>query len=230
MKSKFLYAIVSILFITSCGGGGGGGGGVTPPALVAAIINSFTSSSSSIIVGSTVDISWSSSNASSCSASGAWSGTKDTSGTETVTIDTAGNFNFTLTCIGEGGNASRSLTIEGYRDITGIAVDGYISGSTIFIDSNSNYSLDNGESETSSSTDGSFNIKYGNGLLVSLGGQDIDTQTQLDGLLLVRDLSGYSDSSFMVTPLTSVSHFIPSENINDVLGIDSSIDILQLIL
>ena len=225
MKSKFLYAIVSILFITSCGGGGGGGGGVTPPALVAAIINSFTSSSSSIIVGSTVDISWSSSNASSCSASGAWSGTKDTSGTETVTIDTAGNFNFTLTCIGEGGNASRSLTIEGYRDITGIAVDGYISGSTIFIDSNSNYSLDNGESETSSSTDGSFNIKYGNGLLVSLGGQDIDTQTQLDGLLLVRDLSGYSDSSFMVTPLTSVSHFIPSENINDVLGIDSSIDI-----
>ena len=224
MKSKFLYAIVSILFITSCGGGGGGGG-VTPPALVAAIINSFTSSSSSIIVGSTVDISWSSSNASSCSASGAWSGTKDTTGTETVPIDTAGNFNFTLTCIGEGGNASRSLTIEGYRDITGIAVDGYISGSTIFIDSNSNYSLDNGESETSSSTDGSFNIKYGNGLLVSLGGQDVDTQTQLDGLLLVRDLSGYSDSSFMVTPLTSISHFIPSENINDVLGIDSSIDI-----
>ena len=225
MKSKFLSAIVSILFITSCGGGGGGGGGVTPPALVAAIINSFTSSSSSIIVGSTVDISWSSSNASSCSASGAWSGTKDTSGTETVTIDTAGNFNFTLTCIGEGGNASRSLTIEGYRDITGIAVDGYISGSTIFIDLNSNYSLDSSESETSSSTDGSFDIKYGNGLLVSLGGQDVDTQTQLDGLLLIRDLSGYSDSSFMVTPLTSVSHFIPSENINDVLGIDSSIDI-----
>ena len=87
MKSKFLYAIVSILFITSCGGGGGGG--VTPPALVAAIINSFTSSSSSIIVGSTVDISWSSSNASSCSASGAWEGTRDTSGSETVTIDTA---------------------------------------------------------------------------------------------------------------------------------------------
>jgi hypothetical protein len=81
------------------------------------------------------------------------------------------------------------------------------------------------ESETISGADGSFELKYGNGSLISLGGQDVDTQTQLDGLLLIRDLNGYSDNSFMVTPVTSVSHFIPELNINDVFGIDSSIDI-----
>ena len=58
--------------------------------------------------------------------------------------------------------------------------------------------MDAGESETSSSTDGTFTIKYGNGVLLSLGGQDIDTQTQLDGLLLLRDLDGYSDDEELI--------------------------------
>ena len=110
------------------------------------------------MVGSTVDLSWSSANASSCNASGAWSGSKAVSGTETVTIETAGNLTFSLTCIGEGGNASRSVTIEGYRNITGISVDGYISGASIIVDTNENYMMDAGESETSSSSD--WNIYY----------------------------------------------------------------------
>ncbi len=224
LSSKSIYILTSIFIISSCGGGGGGGGGSLPQ-LIAATISSFTSTSPSALVGSTVDLSWSSANASSCNASGAWSGSKAVSGTETVTIETAGNLTFSLTCIGEGGNASRSVTIEGYRNISGISVDGYISGASIIVDTNENYMMDAGESETSSSTDGTFTIKYGNGVLLSLGGQDIDTQTQLDGLLLLRDLNGYSDDSFMVTPITSVSHFIPSLNINDVLGIDSTIDI-----
>ena len=224
LTSKSIYILTSIFIIASCGGGGGGGGGSLPQ-LIAATISSFTSTSPSALVGSTVDLSWSSANASSCNASGAWSGSKAVSGTETVTIETAGNLTFSLTCIGEGGNASRSVTIEGYRNITGISVDGYISGASIIVDTNENYMMDAGESETSSSSDGTFTIKYGNGVLLSLGGQDIDTQTQLDGLLLLRDLNGYSDNSFMVTPITSVGHFIPSLNINDVLGIDSSIDI-----
>jgi len=221
-KSKYLYIITSVFIITSCGGGGGGGGGSVPQ-LIAAVISSFTSSSPSVEVGSTVDLSWSASNASSCSAS--WTNQTSTSGTETVTVSSSGNNTFSITCSGEGGNDSKSIIIEGYRNINGISVDGYMSGASIFIDENQNYILDSNESETSSSVDGSFTIKFNNGLLVSLGGQDADTQTQLDGLLLLRDIDGYSDESYIISPITSVSHFMPSSNVNDVLGIDNSIDI-----
>ena len=227
LKSTYIYILTSTLLITSCGGGGGGGGGAPVPPVLAAVISTFTSTSSSTEIGSTVDISWSTTNASSCNASGAWSGSKGTSGTETVTIETVGNNTFTLTCTGAGGNANRNLSIEGYRNFSGISVDGYVSGASIFIDANENYMMDSEESETSSAADGSFTVKYGNGVLVSLGGQDVDTQTQLNGLMLLRSLNGYSDDSFMVTPVTSVSHFIPSKDINDVLGIDSSIDVFK---
>ena len=224
LTSKSIYILTSIFLITSCGGGGGGGGGAP---LVTAIINTFTSNLLSTEVGTSVDLTWSSSNATSCNASGAWEGAKETSGTETVQINSAGNLTFTLTCSGSGANASKNLVIEGYRNFSGISVDGYISGATIFVDANSNYMVNANESETTSDVDGSFELKYGNGSLISLGGQDVDTQTQLDGLLLIRDLNGYSEKSFMVTPVTSVSHFIPELNINDVLGIDSSIDIFS---
>ena len=223
-KSKYLYIITSVFIVTSCGGGGGGGGGSVPQ-LIAAVISSFTSSSPSVEVGSTVDLSWSATNASSCSAS--WTNQTSISGTETVTVSSSGNNTFSITCSGEGGNDSKSIMVEGYRNINGISVDGYMSGASIFIDENQNYILDSNESETSSSVDGSFTIKFNNGLLVSLGGQDADTQTQLDGLLLLRDIDGFSDESYLISPITSVSHFMPSNNVNDVLGIDNSIDIFS---
>jgi len=226
MKSnlKSIYIITSLFIISSCGGGGGGGGAAAVQK-IAATISSFTSSIFSTEVGSSVEITWSSSNASSCSASGGWSGTKAVNGSETIEVSSVGDTAYTLTCIGEGGNASRTITIEGYRNIVGIAVDGYISGASIFIDMDEDYSLDSNETSTTSSTDGSFTIKYENGVLASLGGQDVDTQTQLDNLLLIRDLSGYTESSFMITPVTSVAHFMPSQNIYNLLGLDSDLDI-----
>ena len=223
LKSKFIFTLTALFIVTSCGGGGGGGG--SPVQLIAATISSLATSNSSTEVGTSVELSWSSSNASSCSASGSWSGSKPTSGSESVEISTPGDSTFSLTCIGEGGNASRSITVEGYRNIIGITVDGYISGASIFIDTDSDYALDSMETSTTSSTDGSFTIKYGNGVLASLGGQDVDTQTQLDNLLLLRDLSGYSESNFMVTPVTSVAHFMPSQDIYTVLGLDNDLDI-----
>jgi hypothetical protein len=225
LKSKFLYTLTTLFIITSCGGGGGGGGSDPLPQLIRAVISSFTSTSMSTEVGSSIDLSWSSTNSSSCNASGAWSGSKPSNGSETINISTAGTSTYTLTCIGEGGNATSSIQIEGYRNIVGVTVDGYISGASIFIDTDNDYALDSSETSTTSSTDGSFTIKYANGVLASLGGQDVDTQTQLDNLLLIRDLSGYTESSFMITPVTSVAHFMPSQNIYNLLGLDSDLDI-----
>ena len=160
LKSKLLYTLITLFIITSCGGGGGGGSDPLPQ-LIRAVISSFTSTSMSTEVGSSVDLSWSSTNSSSCNASGAWSGSKSSNGTETINISTAGTSTFTLTCIGEGGNATSSIQIEGYRNIVGVTVDGYISGASIFIDTDSDYALGSSETSTSSSTDGSFTIKYG---------------------------------------------------------------------
>ena len=85
--------------------------------------------------------------------------------------------------------------------------------------------MDSGETSTTSGSDGSFTIKYENGALISLGGQDVDTLTQLDNFQIIRDLSGYSSDNFMITPVTSIAHFMPSQNIYNTLGLDSSIDI-----
>ena len=217
-----VYILASLLVLSSCGGGGGGG---AVAQAIAAAITSFTASSSSVLLGQSVDISWASTNATSCTASGSWTGTKGTSGSETITISTAGNNTFTISCTGEGGSSSQSQSIEGYRNIAGITLDGYISGASVFIDTDSDYIMDSGETSTTSGSDGSFSIKYENGVLVSLGGQEVDTLTQLDNFQIIRDLSGHSSDSFMITPVTSVAHFMPSQNIYNTLGLDSSIDI-----
>ena len=217
---KKVYILASLLILSSCGGGGGGG---AVAQAIAAAISSFTSSSSSVLLGGTVDISWASTNATSCSAP--WTTKTSTSGTETVTITTAGSNTFTISCTGEGGSSSRSQSIEGYRNIAGITLDGYISGASVFVDTDSDYIMDSGETSTTSGSDGSFTIKYENGALISLGGQDVDTLTQLDNFQIIRDLSGYSSDNFMITPVTSIAHFMPSQNIYNTLGLDSSIDI-----
>jgi hypothetical protein len=217
---KKVYILASLFILSSCGGGGGGG---AVAQAIAAAISSFTSSSSSVLLGGTVDISWASTNATSCSAP--WTTQTGTSGTETVTITTAGSNNFTISCTGEGGSSSRSQSIEGYRNIAGITLDGYISGASVFVDADSDYIMDSDETSTTSGSDGSFTIKYENGALISLGGQDVDTLTQLDNFQIIRDLSGYSSDNFMITPVTSVAHFMPSQNIYNTLGLDSTIDI-----
>jgi len=65
--------------------------------------------------GSSYKLKWTTNNATSCTASGGWSGSKTTSGSEYV-----GSFNgtktFTLTCWGSGGTASDSVTLTGNSD------------------------------------------------------------------------------------------------------------------
>jgi hypothetical protein len=236
MRKGNIFIISSVFLIASCGGGGGGGSAAVAPLLAA--ISSFVSSISSSPINGTVDLTWSSSNATSCTASGGWIGSKATSGTESVTISTNGDNTFNLRCTGEGGNSGlSSLTIEGYKTISGVSVDGYISNASIFVDKNDNFTLDSDESDTTSGTNGDFTIRYDNGSLVSLGGTDLDTQNSLANLLLMNALSGYTET-LVVTPVTSVASFICTNTsvacsgtgatINALLGIDSSININTL--
>ena len=58
-------------------------------------------------------INWSSSLATSCTASGAWSGTKATSGSESFTITSAGANSYSLQCSDSSGQSgSGSVTVN----------------------------------------------------------------------------------------------------------------------
>ena len=130
-----------------------------------------------------------------------------------------------MTCSGSGASGSASVGVEGYRNMEGIAADGYISGSEICIDEDDDWVCDDNETSTTSDNNGEFLIKYSNGNLLSIGGTDFDTQIQLDNFLISHTLNGYTDFK-VITPVTSVATFMDSpSNINTVLGIDSSIDI-----
>jgi plastocyanin len=71
----------------------------------------FTSSASSVTVGGTVQLTWSSTNATTCTASGAsaWTGNELTSGSASVQV--AATETLTLTCTGPGGSAAQSVAL-----------------------------------------------------------------------------------------------------------------------
>ncbi len=64
----------------------------------------------SVAAGATTTLNWSSTDASSCSATGAWAGSKTTSGSEATAAINA-NSTFTLSCTGNGGTAMGSTTV-----------------------------------------------------------------------------------------------------------------------
>jgi hypothetical protein len=72
-----------------------------------------TLASSSVEVGKSTTVSWSSAGATSCTASGSWSGTLAASGSQTITPQAIGSETFTLVCSNLGGpTAPVSVSLE----------------------------------------------------------------------------------------------------------------------
>lgn len=116
--------------LASCGGGGGGyssgmgstmgsgmsgyGSGSMPPQPT--VTFSAPAQSSTIRLGQAVKLAWTSSNATSCSASassdigGAFSGSQSTSGSTTVAPVGTGTVTYMLSCMGSGGTGSATST------------------------------------------------------------------------------------------------------------------------
>ena len=147
----------------------GAGGSATDSATVtvtnpAAPTATITSNVSSVLVNNSFTLTWSSTNATSCTASGSWSDSIATSGTQSVTETETGIKTYTITCTGAGGSATDSATVtvnpaESNTAFNGFAIDGYISGANIFIDQNFNFKQDDGEYTAVTNTDGSFTIE-----------------------------------------------------------------------
>ena len=101
---RVIYMAV-VVMMTACGGYGGGSS--MPPATVSVSVQP-----TSITLGQSATLSWST-NGSTCTASGAWSGTKGASGTQSVTPTAVGTYTYTLVCSGGayGGSTSQSATL-----------------------------------------------------------------------------------------------------------------------
>lgn len=117
LENATALALVLQLFLAGCGGGGSdstatppapnGGNGPSPQAPPSV---SLAASSSTVPAGATVTLTWSSLNASSCSATGGWAGARATSGSETVG-PLSSSSTFGLSCSGTGGSTLKSVEV-----------------------------------------------------------------------------------------------------------------------
>ena len=152
--------------ITCSGAGGSATDSVSvtvtnpPPEPTATI----SSSALTVEVDDSFTLTWSSTDASSCSASGDWSDAIETSGTKAITETDATTKTYTITCTGAGGSATASVSVTvnakpSSTSFSGYAIDGYVSGANIFIDQNFNFKQDDGELTAVTAADGSFTIE-----------------------------------------------------------------------
>ncbi len=77
----------------------------TPPTV------SITGNATTVVAGGSITLTWSSTNATSCTATGGWNGSKATSGSETVSgvVTSSG---FAISCTGSGGTATGSVSVS----------------------------------------------------------------------------------------------------------------------
>jgi uncharacterized protein (TIGR03118 family) len=98
---RHLIYLVFAIVLVACGGGGGGGSSMAP----ATVTMSFTPAT--IALGQSATLTWTT-NGTSCTASGAWSGSQAASGTLVVTPTATGAQTYTLVCSGGIYSASTS--------------------------------------------------------------------------------------------------------------------------
>jgi alpha/beta superfamily hydrolase len=99
-------------YALSCNGPGGSISRSVSVTVVAAPVTptlTLVANPTTITAGGSSTLTWNSTDASSCTASGAWSGALSTSGSEPVMPTTTGTF--TVTCAGTGSSIARSVTV-----------------------------------------------------------------------------------------------------------------------
>ena len=106
--------------LLGCGGGGGGGygggGSMMTPASVSVTVNPTT-----IAQGQSATLTWTATNGTTCTASGAWSGPQSATGSMTVTPTAAGSSVYTLTCSSSAyasATGSATLTVDAATPFT----------------------------------------------------------------------------------------------------------------
>ena len=120
MNENHRYLIILLTALVGCGGGSGGSSDPVNDTLKLITV-SLSASVNEAEVSSPVTLTWSSSNAQTCSATGDWSGTRAVSGSEEVIINKVGSNAFALNCSANNATAgSASVQVTGVVNRTNI--------------------------------------------------------------------------------------------------------------
>ena len=120
MKENYGYLIILLTALVGCGGGGGGSNDPVNDPIISITV-SLSASADEVEVGSPITLTWSSTNAQTCSATGDWSGSKAVSGNEVVTINKEGGNTFALNCSANNASSgSASVEVTGVLNIINI--------------------------------------------------------------------------------------------------------------
>ena len=113
-QSTGILSVLSTFSLTCTGAGGSttqsATVAITTPPVVPAPTVAISANPTTVASGSSSTLSWSSTNATSCTASGAWSGSKATSGTQSTGALTTSS-SYSLSCTGLGGSANQTATV-----------------------------------------------------------------------------------------------------------------------
>ena len=113
---------------------------------------------------------------------------------------------------GDDGSGSSSPTT------TGVVIDGYISGATVFRDTNGNGLLDDGEISTTTDAQGNFTLGGDTGIpIVAVGGTDISTGLNFEGTLKAPA------GSTVVSPVTTLIQQIVEADESGATSVDDAI-------
>jgi PKD repeat protein len=108
LKLAIALCFMSLLF-NGCGSQGGGSNGTSNPPPAPTV--SISANPTTITLGESTTLTWSSTNVTSCTASGDWTGTEATSGSQSITPTTVGIKTYALTCTRVGGSSSDTVTV-----------------------------------------------------------------------------------------------------------------------
>ncbi len=152
---------------------------------------------------------------------------------------------FFTACGGGGGGGTSGTPIDPTTTLNGIAVDNYISGTTVCIDTNKNNSCDVGETQTTTASNGTFSFSNvtptDDMVIIAYGGTDAITGENFDYIIkniatnkdsnnkvilsslntLITDYKFETNSTIAQSQL-AVQNFISSNNLQNTIG-----DIMQ---
>jgi hypothetical protein len=124
MKRTNVWVVVAFSVMTACGGGGGGSDSSTPtppapppPPPAPTPTATLDVSNSTVHTDGRLEITWTSSNVTDCTAEGAWLGSVPTAGSQKFVMTTLGTFSFGLRCVGANGTANATKTVTVAHDI-----------------------------------------------------------------------------------------------------------------
>jgi hypothetical protein len=109
---------LAVLVLVGCGKDAGGNGGNPPPGTVPVPTVTFSASPTGVSAGGSSTLTWTSTNATGCMASGGWSGAKTANGSELIANIQAVTI-YSIACSGDGGTSNiTSVTVAVATAIT----------------------------------------------------------------------------------------------------------------